>query len=146
MGALTLIDVILGVAVLVVPAVLLVAALGLIARLAEAGELTRGLGYVVFLPTRRRQFLVWLLVLTVLFLAGGMINGLALLRLVPDRVDDPAVAVVTVLDALVLFLLMYRGLRPRTLEESEIAAVAGSEEAIAGLGIVGASRRPAEKR
>jgi hypothetical protein len=133
----TTLDLVLGLINVLVPVFLVSATLVLVVRLAGKGELHRGILYIVFLPSRQRT-LVRLFALTVLFfLVGGVVDGFTLLNWLPEAVSDLSISISDAGAAVALFLLLVRGLAPRTLTHEERTSLSQNASAMAALGIAG---------
>ena len=129
-------DLVLGLTVLIVPIGLLVAALVLIVRLADRGELRRGLGYVLLLPSRRRVLVQLIVATVVLFLASGVMNSLTLLEVVSETASDFGIVISDVAASFFLFLLLFKGLGSTSLSSDERAALSRETSSLAALGII----------
>jgi hypothetical protein len=129
-------DLVLGATVLLVPLILVSLALVLVIRLAVRGELRRGLGYVFLLPNRRLTLFYLGAVTLVLFLIGGVVNGLTLLDVLSEASSDIGIAVADVGASGALLAMLFYGLRPTALTTGERAALAREPMALAALGLV----------
>jgi hypothetical protein len=128
-------NVALGLLTILAPIAILVAALILVLRLVVAGELRRGILYVVFLPERQQILIRWFVVMVLFFIAGTVLDGLALLFLVPQFIDGLGGAVADIGAATALLVLLEKGLSPRPLTESEKNALSSQPLLLAALGI-----------
>jgi hypothetical protein len=129
-------NLVLGITTLLVPVVLLATALVLLLRLAAAGELRRGLMYIVLLPARRATLLRLVAVTIVLFLLAGVVNGLTLLGLLSELPSDLAIAITDIGASVMLLLVLFRGLAFTTLSPAERSILAKDSSSLAALGFI----------
>jgi hypothetical protein len=135
MTGLDTIDIIFGLAGILLPIGTLSAALFLVVRLASRGELRRGLAYIVFLPERQRTLVKCFSFTVTLFLLSGVFDGLTLLAVLPEAVSDFAISFADIgATASLLVLLMY-GLHPRSLTARERSSLRDQPLTLAALGI-----------
>jgi hypothetical protein len=135
MAAIDTASAILGLVTLLAPIAILSVALYLVLRLAAAGDLKRGVLYIVFLPERQRVLVRWFVIMALFFIAGTVLDGLSLLAIIPGYVDALAGAIADIGAAAALLLLLDRGLRPSPLSESERANLNAHPLLLAALGI-----------
>jgi hypothetical protein len=128
-------NVALGLITILAPVAILVAALILVIRLVIAGELRRGILYIVFLPERQKILIRWFVVMVLFFIAGTILDGLALLSLAPHIVGDVGGAISDIGAATALLVLLEKGLSPRPLTEAERSALSSQPLLLAALGI-----------
>ncbi|MCI4345407.1 MAG: hypothetical protein L3K07_01430 [Thermoplasmata archaeon] len=135
MSAAETVDLILGLAGILLPIGILSAALFLVVRLAGRGDLRRGLAFIVFLSERQRTLVLCFAVTVMLFLLSGVFDGLTLLSILPEVVSDVAISLSDVGATVALLLLLVVGLRPRSLSPREAAAIRERPLTLAALGI-----------
>jgi hypothetical protein len=125
----------LGLISILAPVAILAAALILVLRLVVAGELRRGLLYIVFLQERQRILIRWFVVMVLFFIAGTVLDGLALLVVIPQYVDAVGGAIADIGAAAALLVLLEKGLSPRPLTQEERIALSSQPLLLAALGI-----------
>jgi hypothetical protein len=124
MTAWTTYDTVIILATVLVPSAMLVLLLAMMRSLRRRQMLQQGLVHIVFLPEKRRRFLVSLTALGSFFVASGASDALSGVGLVTGNLATVISGVAFSGGALSLFVLIWTALRPGTLTEDQKAGLA----------------------
>ncbi|MCI4350687.1 MAG: hypothetical protein L3K15_04160 [Thermoplasmata archaeon] len=109
---------------ILVPAAMVGLLVAMTRSLKRRQMLQRGLAHIVFLPEKRRRFLIALTMLSTFFLASGAVDALTGVGLISGGLATVLSGTTFIGGAVSLFLLIITSLRPGTLTEDQKATLA----------------------
>jgi hypothetical protein len=119
--------------IIVIPTAMVITLAGLLSRLRSRRLLQRGLIHIVFLPEKRRRFLVLLVLLGSFFVAAGAVEGLNSVGLLDPTALTILSSTTFLGGGLWLFLLIWTSLHPGNLTPSEVETLRKAPDLVYGL-------------
>jgi hypothetical protein len=117
-------DILIIVVTVLVPASMVGLLVGMMRSLKRQEMLQRGLVHIVFLPEKRRRFLLSLVLLGTFFLSSGIVDALTGVGILAGNLSIVLSGVSFIGGAIALFLLIWTALRPGALTEDQKAKLA----------------------